>query len=86
MFRSYANDSFWGCYDSLPDEVRREADKQFALFEMNPGHPSLRLKPIGELWSARVTRSYRALARRRGDAFYWFWIGTHSDYEKLLGR
>jgi len=85
-YSSYATDSFWSSYDSLPEEIRSQADKQFALFSTNPNHPSLRLKPVGALWSARVSKSYRVLARRRGDAFYWFWIGTHADYEKLLDQ
>jgi hypothetical protein len=85
-FTSYASESFWNCYDALPDEITKQADKQYTLFSANPEHRSLRLKPVGGLWSVRITKSYRALARRRGDAFYWFWIGTHADYEKILGR
>jgi hypothetical protein len=72
------------CYDALPSEIQKQADKQFTLFVSDPDHPSLRLKPVGAVWSVRVTKSYRALARRRGDSFYWFWIGTHADYDKLL--
>jgi len=30
--------------------------------------------------------NYRALAARRGDSFYWFWIGSHADYERLLAQ
>jgi len=83
-FSSYASDEFWEAYRRLPAEVQRAADKQFALFQQNPAHPSLRLKSIGPVWSARVSRAYRALAFREGDTFYWFWIGRHDDYEKLI--
>ncbi len=83
-YSSYASAKFWNLYDSLPEEVQRQADKQFALFLNDPNHPSLRLKPVGALWCARITRGYRALARRKGDAFYWFWIGTHTAYDKFL--
>ena len=85
-FSSYATNSFWRSYDSLPADTKRRADRQFELFTSDPSHPSLRLKPVGAVWSVRVSKSYRALARRRGDAFYWFWIGTHADYDKLLDR
>ncbi len=81
---SYADESFWDSYNSLPAEIQRLADKQFALFSADPNHPSLRLKPVGAFWSVRVSKSYRALARRRGESFYWFWIGDHADYERLL--
>lgn len=83
-FTSYADANFWQLYDALPHEIQKQADKQFVLFLNDPNHPSLRMKPLGDVWSVRVTKSYRALARRRGDAFYWFWIGTHADYEKML--
>ena len=72
MPASFAGEAFWRAYDSLPDEVKRQADKQFALFQSDPNHPSLHLKSIGPVWSVHVTKSYRALARRHGDAFYWF--------------
>jgi len=26
------------------------------------------------------------LARRRGETFYWFWIGDHVSYKRLLQR
>jgi len=66
-FSSYASGEFWEAYRRLPAEVQRAADKQFALFQQNPSHPSLHLKSIGLVWSARVTRAYRALAFREGD-------------------
>ncbi len=75
---------FWQRYDELPEEIQRQADKQYSLFQQNPFHPSLRLKAIGPFWSVRVSGSFRALAIRKGDTFYWFWIGTHERYEKIL--
>ena len=85
-FLSRTSEEFRELYYALPTEVREQADKQFALFRNNPSHPSLRLKQIGELWIARVSRSYRALAYREGNVFHGFWIGAHDDYEKLLQR
>jgi hypothetical protein len=32
-----------------------------------------------------VGGSYRAVAVEGADGFVWFWIGTHADYDKLLG-
>ena len=43
-FQSRTFARFWERYDALPAEMRRQADKQYALFHENPHHPSLRLK------------------------------------------
>lgn len=85
-FHSFASEDFWERYAELPQEVQRLADKQYALFQQNPFHPSLALKGIGEAWCVRVGNSYRALAYREGSDFFWFWIGTHEAYNKLLKR
>jgi len=65
------------------------ADKQFALLKLNPQHPSLQFKKVGdrlghEIWSARVTLSYRALAIKRPDGYLWFWIGNHEAYDTII--
>lgn len=81
---SYASCDFWELYHKLPNAIRESADKQFALFQKDPSHPSLHLKPVGDFWSARITDEHRTLALREGNTFYWFWIGNHDDYERLL--
>jgi len=83
-FTSHASPEFWALYNSLPQGVQEQARKQFELFAQDPFHPSLRLKPVGSFWSVRISRSYRALAARRGDHFFWFWIGSHGNYERLI--
>ena len=85
-FQSRTLARFWQRYDELPTEIQRQADKQYALFDINPLHPSLRLKPVGPFWSVRVSGSYRALALRKGDVFHWFWIGPHHEYDEILKR
>jgi hypothetical protein len=64
--------------------MREKANKQYSLFEANPYHPSLRLKAIGPYWVVRVSRGYGALARRRDNVFFWFWIGPHDEYDRIL--
>lgn len=78
--------SFWSHYHSLPKQVKQAADKCFALIKQNPQHPSLHFKPVGKFWSARVTRDYRALAVVKLEGCYWFWIGTHAEYDRLLAQ
>jgi hypothetical protein len=85
-FRSFALPEFWKRYRSLSAKVQALADAKFALFEADPFHPSLALKQKGEVWTADVGRSYRAIAYREGDTFHWFWIGSHEAYNNLLPR
>ncbi len=84
--RHRANDTFWDAYEALPKTVRNLADKNFKLLKSNAKHPSLSFKRVGPYWSARVGRRHRALAVERDDGFVWFWIGTHAEYDKLLGN
>lgn len=79
------NAAFWSHYERLEPEVRRLADKNFALLKADPQHPSLHFKRVGRLWSARVGLHHRALCVRRDDDFIWFWIGTYAEYDRLLG-
>lgn len=79
-----ATAAFWSHYERLEPEVRRIADKNFALLKADPQHPSLRFKRVGRLWSARVGLHHRALCVRRDDDCVWFWIGSHADYDRLL--
>ncbi|MCX6626448.1 MAG: hypothetical protein NTW28_02285 [Candidatus Solibacter sp.] len=85
-FRSFALPEFWKCYHRLPENTQALADAKYALFELEPYHPSLALKQKGEVWTVDVGRSYRAIAYRNGDDFHWFWIGSHEAYNKLLRR
>jgi len=77
-------DRFCRCYHGLPGEIRKVADKNFKLLKVNPSHPSLQFKKIGEPWSARVDQAYRALAVEDGSDFIWVWVGTHDEYERIL--
>ncbi len=79
-----AGPSFWESYDSLPEQIRDLADKNFALLKENPHHPSLAVKKTGKYWSVRVGMKHRALAIEVEEGLLWFWIGSHAEYDKLL--
>ncbi len=69
--------------------MQKQADEAFALFQQNPYHPGLHFKRVHStqpIFSARVTRHYRALGVLEGDTLIWFWIGSHADYDQLLAR
>jgi hypothetical protein len=82
----FASPDFWFHYRQLPPEIRDLADKNFELLKQNLRHPSLRLKKVGIFYSARVGLHYRALAKERREGLVWFWIGHHSEYDRLLGE
>lgn len=79
-----ATGRYWRCYHELPSRVQERADAAFALLRADPRHPSLRLKRVGDFWSARIDIAHRALAVADGDDFIWVWIGTHDDYNRLI--
>lgn len=87
--RSRTTSDFWNAYADLPERVKRRARKAYELFEKNPMHPSLRFKKVHSsrsIYSVRITRDYRAVGIRKGEAMIWFWIGSHEDYDRLLDR
>ena len=80
----FTTPEFWQLYNALPKDVREIADKNYELLKADPRHPSLHFKEVDSAWSVRVGRRYRALAFLEDDGFYWFWIGSHADYDKLM--
>lgn len=77
---------FQPLFDALPVHAKRVAIRCFARLKDDPKHPSLHFKRLtGDIWSVRVGLGYRALAIRGTDRFQWFWIGTHGEYDRLIG-
>jgi hypothetical protein len=79
-----ASSSFWAAYRALPETIRARADKSFELLKQNPSHPSLHFKPVGRYCSARIGLRYRALGISVSDGIVWFWIGAHTEYERMI--
>jgi hypothetical protein len=82
----FASPGFWKCYHALPANVQELTDKNFALLQEDPTHPSLHFKKVGRFRSARVGLRYRTLAVEVDDGLLWFWIGDHAEYERLINR
>ena len=86
---SRTTERFRKIFQQLPEHIQQQARAAYRLFRQDPAHPSLRFKPVHSsepVYSARVGRSYRALAIREGERLTWFWIGSHADYEDMLKR
>lgn len=79
---------FRKCFARLPAEVQRQARDAYRDFTRDPSHPALHFKPTRRdpsVYSVRINESYRALGTRNGDRMVWFWIGSHSDYIRMIG-
>lgn len=83
--KHHASTKFWNLYNALPLEVRAVADKNYELLRTNPQHPSLHFKRIDKLWSVRAGMHYRALGTEVDEGIMWIWIGTHAEYDKIIG-
>jgi hypothetical protein len=83
--KHYASPDFWTCFAVLPAQVQELARRNYDLLKADPRHPSLHFKKVGRFRSVRVGRQYRALGVEVTGGVLWFWIGTHSAYDKLLG-
>jgi len=85
---SRASRRFWACYARLPRQVQRLAVKNYALWRADPRHPSLGFKRLhggADRFSVRVGDHYHALAHATDQGVEWVWIGTHEEYNRLVG-
>jgi len=76
--------SFWKLFEGLPQNVQHTARRNFDLLKADLLHPSLHFKKVGKFWSIRVGLNHRALAIKEGRDFIWVWIGSHSDYDRMI--
>ncbi len=82
--KSNRNQQFKKLFRGLPKTIQQEALKAYKLWKVNPGHPSLQFKRIFSLtWSVRITNDYRALGKWDERGIYWYWIGSHADYDSM---
>lgn len=78
-----ATPRFWACYQKLPEDIQRLADRCHELLLKDPRHPSL-ISRRSANFGPRVGLHYRAIAVEDGDDLIWVWIGTHAEYDRLL--
>ena len=74
-------------FSDLPLNTQRDAKRAYRLFQSNPAHPGLQFKKLeGEdnIYSVRIGLEYRALAVMQKDRIIWYWIGSHSEYDRLV--
>jgi hypothetical protein len=86
---SYLTEDFIASFRNLPHIVKQQAKKNYRLWKADRTHPSLHFKPVHTkeaIYSVRVGKGWRALGLVENDSITWFWIGSHSDYDKLLSQ
>ena len=57
---NFTTPRFWQQYNSLAPEIRKHADRCFALFQRDPQHPALQFQKKDRAWVARVGPGHRA--------------------------
>ena len=73
---------FDGDFRTLPESIKKQAEKQLALFLENPRHPSLHTKKIkgtSAIWEGRITRDYRFTFQVVEDIYILRRIGKHDE-------
>ena len=62
------------------------AHRSFAQLKADPARPSLHFKALGgRFYCVRVGLYYRALGQPVEGGVHWFWVGTHGEYDQLVG-
>jgi hypothetical protein len=77
-----------GSAQSSAQEVQLLAEKNYRLWKAEPSHPSLqfrRLRGYDDLFTIRVGDHYRALGVMEAGGITWIWIGTHAEYDRIIG-
>ncbi len=87
--QSHTTEEFRTLLAAAPAAIQAKAQSAYRLWSDNPAHPSLRFKKVHDklpIYSVRIDLDWRALGVMKQGAVIWFWIGPHSEYEKLLSR
>jgi mRNA-degrading endonuclease RelE of RelBE toxin-antitoxin system len=87
--KSSTTTEFRRLFADLPEQVQQQTRAAYRQFKEDPSHPSLRFKKVHPdlpIYSARISKNYRAVGQLDGDTVIWFWVGSHADYDKFLGQ
>lgn len=92
--RNQRNAQFHELFGRLPARIQVLARQKFQLFLTDPAHRSLRVhrlqdtsRPgvVDDSFSVSINMQYRAIYCVVGDTNVWYWIGSHAEYDTLLG-
>jgi len=86
---SRTTEKFRALFKLLPKTIQTQAKHAYLQFKKDPYHPSLQFKRVHSakpIYSVRVNIDYRAVGIIKNNEIIWFWIGSHSVYDKLLKK
>jgi len=87
MIVSRCDPEFWKELRKLPRPVQRAAMADFKKWKADPGNRDtagkfIKKKPL--IYRVKICHNaYRAVAVVEGDQYYWFFIGTHAQYDQV---
>jgi len=84
---SRTTEKFRTLFAMLPSSIKSQAKQAYLQFTKDPYHPSLQFKRVHSskpIYSVRVNVDYRVVGVVKENEIIWFWIGSHSVYDKLL--
>jgi hypothetical protein len=87
--KSLTTAQFRKMFADLPKQVQEQTRKAYLQFKKDPSYPSLRFKKVHPklpIYSAIINRDYRAVGQLEEDTVIWFWVGSHAEYNVLLGQ
>lgn len=74
-------------FAELPERVQGQARKVYARWKTDPSSTDFReLKTVPGMWRISINYEYRAVAKKIGDDYVWFFIGPHAKYDALWRR
>ncbi|RJP26024.1 MAG: hypothetical protein C4527_16055 [Candidatus Omnitrophota bacterium] len=76
-------------FEKMSQSVQEQVKQTYMLWQTDPYHGSFQFKRVSHsqpIYSIRIGIGYRALGLREGDVIYWYWIGSHAEYNELLHR
>lgn len=85
--KSVTTAPFRKTYAHLPEHIQEQTKKAYNLWKKNPFHPGLQFKLVHNtepIYSVRISLSYRVLGVKQHDTMIWFWVGSHSEYDKMI--
>lgn len=85
--QSHTTAAFRALLAAAPTAIQAKAQNAYRLWAQNPAHPSLRFKKVHNtlpIYSVRIDLDWRAVGITKEGVMVWFWMGPHSEYEKLL--
>jgi hypothetical protein len=88
--KSELTKDFIRLFNNLPKNVKKNARKNYKLWKKDSSHPSLefkKLKTKNSIYSVRISLGYRAIGiMKNNETIIWFWVGSHSNYDKLIKK